>query len=142
MSKVRRVTGAEVRGKVMRAYEHSKPTKEERHYEKRKKALARARANKNKPMTRRMVVDEKGNPIELTAHQKSSMYREAMRLKERIRKAMLSYDQHWKPTERDIRLLQKREHSINHLKKRYKDLMEAIGASDSDLDVEKFRRRK
>jgi len=113
----RRVTGAEIRGKVMRAYDHNKLTKEERYRLKREKALERARKRKLQPKSRRMTVDKDGNPVKLNPYQKREMYRRAQILKSRIKKAMLSRDQHWKPTEHDVELLRKREHGVAHLKR-------------------------
>lgn len=143
MSKERKphvVTGSEMRGKLKRASRNllSLKTPYERSLEKRKKAKERVR----QPKVRRNKVDREGNEVVLTEYQKRHMYRKAMRIKKRIEDAMLSRDQHWNPTERNIDLLSKREHGIGNLKREYSDIMEAIGASDSDLGVEKFRRDK
>ena len=110
--------------------------------EKKNRRRQEVRDRVRQPKQRRQVVDKDGNPQKLTNYQKSMLLRRAKMLKRRIEKAMVSYDQCWKPTEHNVELLRKREHGVDHLKREYRKIMEAIGASDSDLGLEKFRRRK
>ena len=115
-----------------------KETPEEHRAEARIKAKERART----PKTRKKIVDKYGNPQVLTDYQKRELYKRAQIIKKRIEKAMLTHEQCWDATDRNVRLLEKREHGVDHLKREYRDIMEAIGASDTDWGVEKHRKRR
>lgn len=87
------------------------------------------------------ITDKSGNPITLTPYQKQELYRQACQLRQEILDGMLTQNQCWTRNEYNTDLMVKREFPLTDKIKKYKKLMQAIGADPQDRLMETFRRK-
>ena len=87
------------------------------------------------------IVNPGGQEIALSAYQKNELYRKAKELREQIKESRLTKDEHWNPTDHNIKKFQEREGAPQMAKtvQKFRDSMKAIGADPDDLKVPDYR---
>jgi spore maturation protein CgeB len=88
------------------------------------------------------IVDKKGNPINLTDRQKNVFYQQAREMKEKIQNSLCTKDECHEPTERNVKKMIESEFKMHPLVEGYRKRMQAIGADEKELDIDKLRRGK
>ena len=90
----------------------------------------------------RRPVDRNGNPVKVNGWSKNQIYSKARELREELRGAMLTKDECWDPSERNVQKMMRTEMSLKHRVKtqQYRRMMEVVSGNRTENNLERFRR--
>lgn len=86
------------------------------------------------------IVDEKGNPINLTDRQKNALYSQAKELKQKISDGLCSRDECRIPNDKNVHKMINSEFKNSEKVETFRKAMKAIGADPKDYNIERWRR--
>lgn len=85
-------------------------------------------------------IDKCGREIRPNSFIKNKMWHEAKQLREEIRDGMCTKTECWRPDERNVNKMIRREFPLKDKVERYKKFMRALGPDEKDLNTERLRR--
>jgi hypothetical protein len=88
------------------------------------------------------ITDEKGNEINLSSHQKNSLYSQAKKLESEIKESLCTKDECWTPNHKNVQKMINSEFQANGKIEKFQKAMKALGADPKEFNIEKLRRGK